>query len=67
MIFQSFHLLCLLIDVLKGSGNAFVGLKENAFEPSSPIRHMAELNHLLTPHSDFRQKSSSASLYGWRP
>ncbi|KAJ8375554.1 hypothetical protein SKAU_G00061340, partial [Synaphobranchus kaupii] len=44
----------LLIDVpdsIEGSfhrGKVFVILKENAFQPSSPIRHMTELQHLLT-------------------
>ena len=29
------------------TGQVFVGLKENAFQPSSPIRHVMELNHVL--------------------
>lgn len=29
------------------SGKVFVGLKENAFQPSSPIRHMTELEGVL--------------------
>ena len=28
-------------------GKVFVGLKENAFQPSSPIRHITELNGVL--------------------
>ena len=49
---------CLLIDVpetLEGSfyrGSVFVGLKDNAFEASSPLRHMAEFNQILTSCSD---------------
>lgn len=30
------------------TGRVFVGLKENASQPSSPIRHMAELSNILT-------------------
>lgn len=30
----------------------YVGLKENAFQPSSPIRHMTELNQILTSQKD---------------
>src|SRR5688572_20475555 len=29
-------------------GRVFVAVKDAIFEPSSPIRHMAELNYLLT-------------------
>ena len=38
-------------DSIEGSfhhGKVFVTLKENAFQPSSPIRHMSELNELLS-------------------
>ena len=34
------------------SGKVFVGLKENAFEPSSPIRHVTELNGVLNLFDD---------------
>lgn len=49
---------CLLIDIpetIDGSfyrGDVYVGLKENAFQPSSPIRHMTELNQILTSQND---------------
>lgn len=34
------------------TGDVYVGLKENAFQPSSPIRHMTELNNILTGMSE---------------
>ena len=49
---------CLMIEVpetIDGSfyrGNVFVGLKENSFEPSSPLRHMTELKQILYNQSD---------------
>ena len=33
-------------------GDVFVGLKENAFEPSNPVRHMTELNSILRSRQD---------------
>ena len=42
-------------DSILGSfytGRVFVGLKENAFQPSSPIRHMAELEGVLHTVND---------------
>lgn len=36
---------------LRGQGKFFVGLKDSAFEPSSPTRHSAELYHLLLSRS----------------
>ena len=33
-------------------GDVFVGLKENAFEPSNPVRHMTELNSILRSQQD---------------
>ena len=47
---------CLMKEVpetIDGSfyrGDVFVGLKENSFEPSSPLRHMTELNQILYRH-----------------
>lgn len=49
---------CVLIDIpetIDGSfyqGDMYIGLKENAFQPSSPIQHMTELNQILTSQSD---------------
>lgn len=34
------------------TGRAFVGLKDNAFQPSSPIRHMTELKGVLRAVND---------------
>ena len=34
------------------TGDVYVGLKENAFQPSSPIRHMTELNCILSGMSE---------------
>lgn len=34
------------------SRRVFVGLKENAFQPSSPIRHVTELNSVLNSVED---------------
>ena len=42
-------------DTIEGSfytGNVYVNLKENAFQPSSGARHMAELNNLLATYID---------------
>ena len=49
---------CLLIELpetIDGSfyrGDVFVGLKENSFEPSSPLRHVTEFNQILSSQSD---------------
>ena len=48
----------LLIDIpeqIEGSfyrGDVFIGLKENAFEQSTPLRHMTELNQILSSKLD---------------
>lgn len=47
---------CFLIDIPESiedswyTGRVFVGLKESAFEPSSPARHSAELYSLMLAH-----------------
>lgn len=44
---------CLLVDIPDSidssfyQGNVYIGLKENVFQPSSPIRHMIELKTIL--------------------
>ena len=46
----SVHFLVEIPESMDGSfytGRVHVGLKENAFQPSSPIRHMAELHSIL--------------------
>ena len=49
---------CFLINIPESitesfyTGRVFVGLKENAFQPSSPIRHMTELKGVLEAVND---------------
>ena len=40
------------LDGLFHCKSFFVGLKEYAFEPSGPLRHMVDLNDLLMLHLD---------------
>ena len=60
-----------LIDIPKNiadesfySGMIFVGLKENAFEPLSPIHHVTELNVVLNSLDD-KQQILLINVHGW--